>query len=694
MSISSKIKTVFRGDVPLGDLPREFLRRKKAADRQKRERHELDKINDSPARLFAQFSSLSPDRLLTHFRERNVSFFPFPNDLEQIKRLHLQLFPDETAQMIESANRIVQESKWELAGLGAFEFKAENFWRRDPITGKDWGLEYHADVVVYKQDGADIRILWELNRFGHAVILACAFAVTGDEAYAETFFSHVETWMQQNPYARGANWNCAMEVALRSINLLAAFDIFRRSKACTEERLARILQLFDQHGRFILNNNEFSYIATSNHYLSDVVGLFWIGTLVPELEKAAEWKEFGQSELPREMDKQILPDGADFEASTGYHKFVTELFLYSFLLAKKNGDTIPQKCWHILRRMFEYIHSIMRTDGRVPLIGDADGSQIVPIIKRDADDQAFLLALAAVVFSEPKFKQRSTPEILWLLGEDGINTFRSLQAAEASQSSAAFPDAGTYVMRDADLYLHFNTSDCGVNGRGSHGHNDALSIEISAFGRPFIVDPGSYVYNLDRNARHKFRSTAYHSTVMIDGVEQNTTNIRSPFVLGNEADPRILEYRATPERDVVVGEHYGYRRLPQPITHRRVVTFDKLSRYWHIADKFIGDGTHEFASAFHFANGIEVETVDEHSVRAWYNQAGNGLMIVPEALDVKPVLREAHVSSNYGERRSSIMAVWQWTANCKAAVEWLIVPVAEDEDVAERIAYCRSVANR
>ena len=90
------------------------------------------------------------------------------------------------------------------------------------------------------------------------------------------------------------------------------------------------------------------------------------------------------------------------------------------------------------------------------------------------------------------------------------------------RGSQAFPEAGTYIMRDRDLYLCFNASGAGINGRGSHGHNDALSIEVSAGGRAFIVDPGTYVYSADLAKRHEFRSTAYHSTVQIDGKEQNT----------------------------------------------------------------------------------------------------------------------------------------------------------------------------
>ena len=84
-----------------------------------------------------------------------------------------------------------------------------------------------------------------------------------------------------------------MEVALRAMNLLAAFQLLRGATSLSDERLTMMLTLFEQHGRYIRGDLEFSYIARSNHYLSDVVGLLWLGVLLPELEEADEWRDFG-----------------------------------------------------------------------------------------------------------------------------------------------------------------------------------------------------------------------------------------------------------------------------------------------------------------------------------------------------------------------------------------------------------------
>ena len=141
----------------------------------------------------------------------------------------------------------------------------------------------------------------------------------------------------------------------------------------------------------------------------------------------------------------------------------------------------------------------------------------------------------------------------------------------------------------------------------AHGHNDVLSVEVSACGTSFISDPGTYVYTGDLTLRHKFRSTAYHSTLQIDGREQNTTKESSPFRLGDESSPQVLHWESGDQRDLVIAEHYGYKNLPNgSITHRRAVRFDKAECYWLIEDQLLGGGPHNFRFCFHIAPGLEI----------------------------------------------------------------------------------------
>jgi hypothetical protein len=578
MPVLNKIKRALRGEVKLTTAAREALRRTRVSLNQRQERANLDKTETLA--LKQPFARMSADELSEYFRgPREAKFF---------------------------------DHSWPLQDIDEQSFGRESEWRRDPLSNYIWPLDYHRDIKLMRNDGSDIRVLWELNRLGHFLPLACAYASTRDERYSAEFVTQLKSWNEQNPYGRGPNWTCAMEVALRAINLLAAFEVFRQAPQMPVEFF---LQLLQQHGNYIRRNLEFSYLATSNHYLSDVVGLLWLGLLLPELRDAAAWREFGLDQMLREMDKQVLPDGADFEASTGYHRFVTELFLYSFLLCQANSVEIKPRYWSRLQQMLSYIRAYLRPDGFAPLIGDTDGGQVLPFVRRRADDHAYLLDI--------------------------------LKLETQYVGSQAFPHAGTYIMRDGDLYLCFNASGAGINGRGSHGHNDVLSIEVSAGRRAIIVDPGTYVYSADLAKRHEFRSTAYHSTVQIDRLEQNTIRVDTPFVIGNEAKPRVLEWKTSDDFDKVVGEHYGY-----PVTHRRTVTFDKRARLWIIDDEFFGDGEHVYEARFHFASGLDVR-VNGASVEA------GGLIIKALNSDVQPALENNSVSIDYGQMSDSVSACWK-----------------------------------
>lgn len=672
---------MLRGNISPKTILLEVFRLQHRKLRQRRERSEIAKINIAPARLKDEYARLNEADLLEHFRRRTSPQFLFTSDFEELSdaaKSSLDLFPSETNRILQNARRIVDEKRWLLLGFGDLDFKRENFWRLDPIGEIDWGLDYHADLK-YAGRGADVRVLWELNRFGHAITLAQSYLITKDESLAEEFFSQIKSWSEQNPYALGANWGCAMEVALRLINLLVAFEVFRHSPLLDAAKLSLILRLFDQHGKFITDNSEFSYISTSNHYLSNTVGLLWLGVLLPELENADEWRKFGLSEMLREMDKQVLADGADYESSTGYQRLVTEMFLYSFLLCRRNNLDIPEKYWKKLRKMLEYIRSYTRPDGFAPLIGDTDSGQILPFVKRAGDDHAYLLAVGAVLFDEANFKilDAIPPEVFWTFGKSGAEKYQTFDL-KPTQNSQAFPEAGAYVMREEDLYLHFNASDCGLNGRGSHGHNDKLSIEISAFNRPFVVDPGSYVYTSDLEARHLFRSTAYHSTVQIDDLEQNSINAAIPFVIGNEARPRVLQWETSDARDLLVAEHYGYTHSSVSVVHRRSVEFNKSERFWVIEDLLSGEGDCRIHFRFHLAPNLKVAVNNKKG--AVINAAsGHKLLIEPFGLDHAPEIDRVWVSRDYGERCESSSLRWTIDVSLPLSVSFAIIPLQTNE---------------
>ncbi len=700
--LATGLRAVLRGEISASAAARDLLRRGRVIAARRRERRMLDELGSQDVQLRPQFQTLSAAELLKHFRARSrPGFLPGFDEYDSTAKLQHQLFPDETRLLLETAELITRKHRWSLLGYGEKDFGASINWNRDPLSVRLWPLEYHATISLWHDDGSDIRVLWELNRLGHLITLGRAYALTKDEEFAAEFFRQVDGWREQNPVGRGANWSCAMEVALRAMNLLAAYSLFRKSPGLTDERLLNLLTMLDQHGSHIKRNLEFSNIATSNHYLSDIVGLLWLAIMLPELSSAEEWRRWAMAEMLREMDKQILPDGADYEASTGYHRFVLELFLYSFILCDSNDIPIDEKYWQKLRAMFGYVRGTLRPDGLAPLIGDTDGGQVLPIVRRSADDHAYLLAFGAVIFADSGLKLprlQAPEELLWILGGDGVRQYQELAAGEkvAPQSSSqAFRDAGTYILRSGDLYLLFNVNGAGGAGRGSHGHNDALSIEVSACGRAFIVDPGAYVYTADLHQRHLFRSTAWHSTIQIDDAEQNTTIESVPFVIGDQAHPRVLKWQTTPERDYVRAEHAGYARLGQSVIHRRTITFAKPGRWWLVEDEILGDGEHTIAARFHFDAGLEVEARNENVgarkeslAVAWDKMSENsGARLFVCALDVpqQPQLEPRFTSKHYGSKLPSISACWSVRTTLPCKLRWAIVPVCPGEDIEERM---------
>ena len=84
-----------------------------------------------------------------------------------------------------------------------------------------------------------------------------------------------------------------------------------------------------------------TYFSPNTHLIGEAVGLFFIGTLCPEIPAAARWQRKGLDIVLAEAERQVRPDGVYFEQSLYYHVYALDFFLHTRALAACNGIAVP-----------------------------------------------------------------------------------------------------------------------------------------------------------------------------------------------------------------------------------------------------------------------------------------------------------------------------------------------------------------
>jgi len=196
--------------------------------------------------------------------------------------------------------------------------------------------------------------------------------------------------------------------------------------------------------------------------------------------------------------------------------------------------------------------------------------------------------------------------------EDGKRKAESGKRAAENGSalqSRAFGASGYYLLQwgagERDRVSVF--FDCAVLGFGSiaaHGHADALHIAVRAFGEDVLVDPGTYDYFRYPEWRDYYRSTRGHNTLSVDGEDQSV--MHGSFLWGSRATPRFLEWTPSPDGGVAAGEHDGYTRLPDPVTHARRLELSHAARSLVITDTVTMQAPHQVRLHFHLSEHARV----------------------------------------------------------------------------------------
>jgi hypothetical protein len=562
----------------------------------------------------------------------------------------------------------------DFLGSGLVELGPNIDWHRDFKSGYRWPQRFYKDIEVTRlADQSDAKVPWELSRCHHLLTLARAACVFEQEPYALEFESQLRSWLDENPPGTGINWVNPMEVGIRAVNLVwavATLEEWRPLESALRDRLITSLRW---HGRHIAANLEGAPYLRSNHYLGDVLGLLVLGSVLAGEPEASRWCGFARRELEREITKQVYADGVSFEASLAYHGLVLEMFLIASYVASWAGAPLSDRFHERLSRMVAVSRSARHRTGRIPLFGDQDSGRILPEgFSRPATHDNLLWLAAALERRTRPLEGPAHPEVAWTLGVERWQCCAELPLAPEARS-VAFPDGGIFVLHTDRTHVVVRCGDVGQNGFGGHSHNDTLSYELSIDGVPLIVDSGTYAYTFDIRARNEFRSTRAHNSVVVDREEINPIDARRVFELRSFARRKVWAVTLTGQTLDFVGSHDGYRRLTDPVEHRRrfslVVSTNELS----VHDEVIGSTVHEIESHLHFAAGTLLRHTGDGTFEAALGPTRVTISFSGfdgDQLDVD----EGWISDQYGIRTRAPILVARKKQFCPASFGYTIAP--------------------
>ncbi len=566
---------------------------------------DLNKLNDVKSSIKKNNINAANKRLYAYFKKREKPVFFF--NKSNINGIVAEICEKDKKKTITEANNILKNI-FCFRNADSIKFDNKIDWKYKPDGNVDW--------------------TWDLNRHTIFETLGRAYLYTKEERYALKFRELLIDWLDNNPAGISQpNWESVFEVAFRINTWLWAFYYFSNSDAFDNETFPDFFEGLMIHGNFLEAHLEFH--APNNHLLLEAKALAMLGLLFPEFKDAANWLKRGLKILYDQIRKQVCSDGVHGERATHYHRVISGELLELFVLLENNNISIPADILNHFYQMVEFELWITKPDGLIPLLGDSALEDTHLRFSAAVGGPAFLIAYDIKSISPP-----SDEGIIWLLGHERISKYLSSNAKENDKNSRSFPTGGYFVMRNGSgpsaLFLSFDCGPFGYKPTPNHGHADALSFELYAYGRTLLIDPGVYSSHLGKDWRNYFRSTRAHNTVVVD--EQDQSILFDLHRVYRSAQTTLHQWTSSDYFDFVDGSHHGYERLSDPVTHRRQVLFIK-PEYWVVIDFLNCSRRHLFDQYFHMSPGtkthLDIKTKNLNT--GDYNKSG--LIIAPLKAD-------------------------------------------------------------
>ncbi|KND40682.1 MULTISPECIES: heparinase II/III family protein [Streptomyces] len=587
----------------------------------------------------------------------------------------------------DAAKRLVAEADRLMDGHAEYfgvvrEDLADPDWCHDPKTGRraPWG---HAFDVPYRDEDAvgDIKQIWELSRHQYLTVLAAAYAVTGDERYAERVAAHLRSWWAANTPLRGVHWTSGIELGIRLLSWVwvrrlldgwpGAAGLFEGNPVAHRQiwHHQRWLAAFPSRGS-----------SANNHVIAETAGQFAAACAFDWFPSSARWRTDASRSLERQLRANTFPSGLNRELATEYHGLVLELGLAALAEADAAGVPVPATVRLVLLRMTDALAAVVDNRLRPPRQGDADDGHGLVVDGAGTDRWASLLATGDAVFGRLDWwpavtgTDVRTPLLAALVRPHGREGTAPAVARPATRPDR-FADAGMTILRGPqEIWCRCDGGPHGFLSIAAHAHADALSLEVRHDGVDVLADPGTYCYHGQPEWRRYFRSTLGHNTLELDGDDQSVSG--GPFLWTRQARSRVLVSDTSGEGVARwCAEHDGY----EPSVHRRRVELTAASRELRVVDEVRGP-RRAVRLAFHLGPAIAADLVGTVAELTWTRDGEDrsAVLELPGQLSWRAHRGESDpplgwYSAGFGRKEPSITLVGTGFADGTASGEFTTV---------------------
>jgi hypothetical protein len=539
---------------------------------------------------------------------------------------------DAKAAILEAADRLLR-GEWEVLGVDRTDLAAPD-WFRDPVTGRRSDPGRYAFRIDHRSEeqAGNVKQVWEISRLQHLTLLAAAWYLTHEQAYAQRVADQLRSWWRENPFLSGIHWTSGIELGIR----LISFAWIRRlladwpGIADLYERDSLAVRQIRWHQEYLATFRSRGSSA-NNHVIAEAAGQLVASCAFPWFPRSAAWRQDSARLLESELVRNTFPSGIGRELASDYHCFVAELGFLAAAEAEASGHPLSDATWERLGAMADSAAALLDGRLRPPRQGDSDEGRAVLLDAPMPSRWPSLLALAGVLAGPLEWWPMPPPDAASVLigalarEPDGIPA-RHGTARRPAERPSQFADAGISLLRTSrddipEIWCRCDGGPHGFLSIAAHAHADALSVEVRYGGVDILADPGTYCYHGEPAWRSYFRSTLAHNTAELAGRNQSRED--GPFLWSRHARAREIEVIDDGDFASWTAEHDGYSALDPPAVHRRSVMLDRASRIVDIVD-IVEGGCHDVRLAFHLGPDIQAVLEESCAVLAWPDAATPG----------------------------------------------------------------------